>query len=204
MPNKKMYGGTIEFDQINKAVIIPSGSTFKISSTALTSTAAELNTLHSSSVSNADLIKLHAITATAAQLNSSSSNNVIASVTGAGALVAGTSAINSAAGIALTLPAATGSGAIFRCVIVTTITSLTTTITTNSGDYIAGLVIQEKIGTGPAYYAANGTSHHIITMDGSTKGGIIGDYIELIDVKANLWSLKMVTQATGTVANPIS
>ena len=204
MANKKMYGDTIEFDQVNKYVVIPSTSKLYIGATDVTtatsalagntSTAAELSTLHSSGITNADLIKVHALTAVATD------------VTGAGALAANsTNAIRSAAGIALTLPAATGSGNIIRCRFVTTVTSGSTTITSASGsDFYAGTVIQIKIGTGGAYYAMNGTSHRVLTFDGSTKGGLIGDIIDFIDIKANLWSVHSITQATGVVASPVS
>lgn len=69
MGYKKMYGDTIEFDQVNKYVNIPSASSFKIAGTSLTPTAAELNVLHSSGVTNADLVKLHAVGSTAAEID---------------------------------------------------------------------------------------------------------------------------------------
>ncbi len=48
---------------------VKSGAAIKIAGTAITSSAAELNTLASSGISQADLIKLAAVTAAAAELN---------------------------------------------------------------------------------------------------------------------------------------
>jgi len=57
-----VLGATSKIDTIDMTAL-------KINGTSMTSTATELNTLASSGVSNADLVKLHAITATAANLN---------------------------------------------------------------------------------------------------------------------------------------
>mgnify|MGYP007089703435 FL=1 len=43
-----------------------------------------------------------------------------------------------------------------------------------------------------------------ITMDGSTRGGFAGDYIELEDVASGVWSVRMFGHATGTEATPFS
>ncbi len=178
MGYKKMYGDAIEFDQENKYVNIPSTSVLKLAGTS--------------------------ITATAARLNAAGTNAVTTNVTAAGALAPGVSTVNAAAGIALTLPAATGSGNRFEVCIGTTISSLATTITAAAGDFFGGMVLQAKIGTGIAIYAMNGTSHSILTFDGTTKGGIKGDKITLIDVAADLWNVQVVQQASGAVASPIS
>jgi hypothetical protein len=41
-------------------------------------------------------------------------------------------------------------------------------------------------------------------MDGSTKGGIKGDIIELEDIAADTWSVRVMGSATGTEATPFS
>jgi hypothetical protein len=43
-----------------------------------------------------------------------------------------------------------------------------------------------------------------ITMDGSTKGGIKGDRIELQDIADNLWYVRVIGSATGTEVTPFS
>lgn len=110
--------------------------------------------------------------------------------------------LNAAAGVAVTLPAATGTGARLRFWIGTTITSNTTTIAKAGSDAIKGLIFQLKNGAAVAVYTS--TSGATITMDGSTKGGIIGDVVELVDAASGVWLLNGTLSASGTVANPIS
>jgi hypothetical protein len=44
-----------------------------------------------------------------------------------------------------------------------------------------------------------------ITLNGTTKGGAgIGDYVELIDIAANQWAVRVFSKATGTEATPFS
>lgn len=217
MANSKIYGKpagpVILFDKSTGALDVTSlvlGNTGGTTSngTAVTATAAEINTLASSSVTNADLVKLHAITATAANINAVA-NAAVVSVTGAGALSAAShggrvTVINSAAGIALTLPAATGTGLVLNLFIGTSVTSLTTTITCAGSDKISGSILQTKSdGTTKSYYA-NPASTTVITMDGSTKGGVKGDHIKLVDIASGLWALVGQQSATGTVASPLN
>ncbi len=56
---------------------VDSRAGFKINGTLITSTADEINALHSSAVSNADLVKLHAITSTAAEMSELHSSGVL-------------------------------------------------------------------------------------------------------------------------------
>jgi len=186
----KMYNGNLNCDQVANTVDIAKhdGSTqgLKLAGTLVTATAAQLNSLVSNGVAGAPV-----------------------NVTAAGAITVAahggrTVTINSAAGIALTLPAATGAGTRYNFVIGTTVTSSSTTITSPASNFLAGTVVQAKVGTSVLGYAANGTSHRTITMDGSTRGGIIGDIIRIVDVAAGLYSLEIIQQATGVVATPIS
>jgi hypothetical protein len=43
-----------------------------------------------------------------------------------------------------------------------------------------------------------------ITANGSTKGGIKGESIELIDMASNTWWVRVMGSATGTEATPFS
>ena len=112
--------------------------------------------------------------------------------------------LNRAAGIAVTLPNATGTGNVYQFFVGTTVTSNTTTITRGTtNDVMSGVVLQCKAATSltPIPTASNTNT---ITFDGSTKGGILGDWIELIDVGTNQWTLFMIISSTGTVATPLS
>lgn len=117
--------------------------------------------------------------------------------------------LNKASGIAITLPPATGSGVPFNLQIGTTITSIGTTITTGvtgaGSDAFQGIALTEDGGTMTGW-PATGTlgGSDVITLNGSTTGGFIGDTIELVDVAAGFWMVKMVTKSTGTAATPFS
>jgi len=112
--------------------------------------------------------------------------------------------LNRAAGIAVTLPNAVGSGFWYWFFIGTTITSNSTTITRGvTADVMSGVCYQAKAATNltPVLTASNTNT---ITMDGSTKCGILGDNIFLMDVGLNQWMLEMLAAASGTLATPFT
>lgn len=117
--------------------------------------------------------------------------------------------LNRAAGVAVTLPAATGTGNKYTFQLGTTVTSNSTTVTTGvtgaSSDAFQGVALTEDAGTMTGW-PATGTvgGSDVITLNGSTTGGFIGDLIELTDVATGFWSLKAVTKSTGTAATPFS
>jgi hypothetical protein len=109
--------------------------------------------------------------------------------------------LNNAAGFAVTLPAATGSGNFYRFFIGTTVTSVGMTIVA-TGAYLYGNIVQAGAsGAATAWTAAPSTT---ITLNGSTKGGLAGDFIDLEDVATNQWSVRGLTSITGTAASPFS
>ena len=113
--------------------------------------------------------------------------------------------LNRAAGIAVTLPAATGTGTKYDLLINTLLTSNTTTITTGAGDFLSGLVLAARQSSGlVTAYMLNGSSNHILTFNGTTQGGVMGDKISLIDVAANLWQCQVVMQTVGASASPVT
>lgn len=112
--------------------------------------------------------------------------------------------INAAAGCAVTLPAATGSGYRFEFIIGTTITSNSTTIKVVGDDVMVGYatLLQDAADTA-VHFETAGTSD-TITMNGSTTGGIAGARIVLTDIAADKWHVDMKGAATGTEATPFS
>ena len=111
--------------------------------------------------------------------------------------------VNAAAGCAITLPAATGTGARFKIFIGTTITSNTTTITRAGSDTMFGMIYQlADSGATLAAYECPGST--VITMDGTTKGGIKGDWFEIEDVASAVWHIIGHTSATGSEATPVT
>jgi hypothetical protein len=113
---------------------------------------------------------------------------------------------NAAAGLTATLPAATGSGRKYELVVGTTITSNNLIVqVANADDVMTGVALFASDNTADASVAfETASTTDTITMDGSTKGGIKGDRIELQDIADNLWYVRVIGSATGTEVTPFS
>jgi hypothetical protein len=103
---------------------------------------------------------------------------------------------------AMTLPAATGSGAKYLFKVSVANTS-SYTITTNTTDVFNGTVLahDRDITDGTLLHAFPATTQTIITLNGSTTGGQIGDWIEIEDILAGVWSVRGVV-AVPAGSNP--
>lgn len=111
--------------------------------------------------------------------------------------------LNRAAGIAVTLPAATGIGSKYTFFIGTTVTSNSITITRAGSDTIFGTAfIAQDAGDTVVAFEAAGSS--VITLNGTTTGGVKGMKIELTDVASATWHVRIGGSATGTEATPFS
>jgi len=113
--------------------------------------------------------------------------------------------LSNTAPIAITLPAATGSGARYAFFVNAAATATASTITSaTTTDVMAGIAFALTTASANVVgYAATATSH-IISLNGTTKGGVVGDYIELVDVKATQWYAELKTSPTGTTVTPFS
>lgn len=111
--------------------------------------------------------------------------------------------LNRAAGIAVTLPPSVGLGAKFRLIVGTTFTSNATIKVANHLETMVGQAIQTGA-AGAVSAFLTGSTFDTITLNGSTTGGIKGDIIELEDIAAGLWSVRLVGSITGTAATPFS
>ena len=112
--------------------------------------------------------------------------------------------LDRAAGQAVTLPAATGSGNTYKFFVATTITSNATTIKVVGDDTMAGAAIVANDTDNSASVFETAATSDTISFNGSTTGGIKGAPVELQDVAADLWSVRVVGAATGTEATPFS
>ena len=114
--------------------------------------------------------------------------------------------LGTAAGTVCTLPAAAGTGNIYRFQITTIATSNSHVIkVANSSDTMVGMIwtMSDDPATVKAF-KASGTDD-TITLNRSTTGGtILGEWIEVIDYATNLWHVKGMTASTGTEATPFS
>ena len=113
--------------------------------------------------------------------------------------------LNAAAGCAVTLPNATGTGSVFRFMIGTTITSNSTTIkVSNATDVMSGRAYVISDGAAAVLGYATAASDDTITLNGTSLGGYAGDVIEVIDAIAGTYLVQVHTKATGTEATPFS
>ncbi len=112
-----------------------------------------------------------------------------------------------ASGSVITLPAATGSGAKFRLVVSTTVTSNSHQLLCAGTDEYAGTVYQIDTDTGDAiaaYPALAADDFDDLDLNGTTTGGLIGDWVEVEDIATGVWAINGTTNATGVVATPLT
>tara|TARA_R110001592_G_scaffold62234_6_gene190281 strand:- start:5922 stop:7085 length:1164 start_codon:yes stop_codon:yes gene_type:complete len=109
------------------------------------------------------------------------------------------------ASVTLTLPAATGSGDIYKFIVSVVNTSNYVFKVVDATDTIDGTIMFLADGGNTVVgFEADGTDD-TITLDGTTTGGAaIGDYIELMDIAANQYVVRGNLTATGTEATPFS
>ena len=107
---------------------------------------------------------------------------------------------------AITLPAATGTGDLYRFVVSVVNTSNYVIKVADATDTIDGSVtILDVDGTAQAGYAATGADD-TITLNGTTTGGALGDWVEFVDIATNQWAVRghLVVPAGSNIADPFS
>lgn len=120
--------------------------------------------------------------------------------------------LNRAAGIVATLPAATGSGDVYRLIVGATTTGTTTVKVPNATDYMIGTatLYQDGGDTVVGFATANSgtvaTESDTITLyvASNTTGGIKGAQIILTDIASAVWHVDYISDAGGTEATPFS
>ena len=112
--------------------------------------------------------------------------------------------LSRAAGIVVTLPAATGTGNPYKFMTITTVTSNDNIIKVTTTDIFAGLALTAQDAADTVNGWETAADSDTITMNGTTKGGIKGDMIEFIDAASGLWHIRAVLTATGTEVTPFS
>ena len=116
-----------------------------------------------------------------------------------------TMVLSVASGATLTLPAASGTGNIYKFFVATTITSNNYIIqVANGNDTMAGVAIVANDSDNSASIFETAAASDTITLDGTTTGGILGGTIESQDVATNVFSVVARGAATGTEATPFS
>ena len=116
--------------------------------------------------------------------------------------------LSKADGITVTLPNATGSGAVYTFLVGVSVTSVGDIIKVARGaDVMYGVILGADDTATPAARvwktAADATSD-TVTMDGSTRGGVIGDRLIIVDIAANKYTVHGTLNQSGTEATPFS
>jgi len=108
------------------------------------------------------------------------------------------------AALAVTLPAATGSGAVYEFVISVVNTSGYTIQVTTTDIMQGSIMVKDADSGGAQAWPTAGTSD-TITLDGTTTGGVsIGDTVKLIDILSGKWAVSGQVTQSGTEATPFS
>jgi len=126
-------------------------------------------------------------------VNHTAATLAIAPATHAGRIVT----LNRAAGVTVTLPTATGSGNHYRFIVGTTVTSNQHRFDVTGDDAYFGILnMLDLDGSAAAGFAA-GSDADRIDLNGTTKGGTKGDFIEFVDIAADTWFV------TGNLQVPV-
>jgi hypothetical protein len=116
--------------------------------------------------------------------------------------------LNRAAGVTVTLPRATGSGDVYRFMLGVKLTSNTHVVkVANASDYMRGkswLNAASNASFNTANTDTPSTETDTITVNGGTQGGLIGDYIEVMDIAKNVWQVECSLSGAGSAATPFS
>lgn len=181
-----------------------------------------------STIDMAELAKLDGITASVAEINAVVTGNTstaaeINRATDISARVVTTTATalsltitqhaervvlvntNSTVANTFTLPVATGSGAKFTLVVNTAQTQGSIVVAANGTlDTLTGVaLIGDTTAETAGAFVTSATSDKL-TMNATTTGGLGGDTVELLDGKANQWTVRATLTGSGTLATPFS
>lgn len=109
--------------------------------------------------------------------------------------------LNRAGGMTVTLPAATGSQAVYTFLVGTTFTSSGIIQVANSTDTLNGIA---SVGGTTGSVFSTLPASDTITMNGSTTGGLAGSIITVRDVAAGDYIVTANLVGSGTPATPFS
>lgn len=115
--------------------------------------------------------------------------------------------LDTLAGTTITLPAATGSGDVYKFLVTVIATSNNHIIkVANVNDSMSGFIFTQSDDAGlpvKGYFAA--LNDDTITLNRTTTGSVkVGEYITIQDYATNLFSVQGFTSSTGTEATPFS
>jgi hypothetical protein len=116
--------------------------------------------------------------------------------------------LNAAAGFTVTLPAACANGTFFDFVVGVTVTSVGAKVITGAAtELMVGNIISTDTDSADAiasWKSHVGASNISFTLNGTTRGGLIGDRIIVTKITSTTWQVTGTTLATGVVATPFA
>jgi hypothetical protein len=112
--------------------------------------------------------------------------------------------ISTTAAIAISLPPATGTGDSYKFVIEVAATATSSTIKAAGSDVMQGVAWALTTASANVIGYPTTATSNTISLNGTTLGGVVGDFIELTDIKTGIWSVKIFDQPTGSTATPFS
>jgi hypothetical protein len=113
--------------------------------------------------------------------------------------------LDTAGSTTITLPAATGSGVKFKFIVDTAATSPNHSVkVANANDILQGTVVMVSELAAPVNGFSTNATSDTIKLNSTTLGGLAGDWLEVIDYKANTWHISGVLGAVGTPVTPFS
>lgn len=117
--------------------------------------------------------------------------------------------LSNAAGITVTLPAATGTNAVYNFLVSTSVTSNSYKIqTASASDYMVGHASVSGANAANSVVVSTvgstTTGSDTITMNGSTTGGLIGSFVQVQDIATNIWLVSGSLIGSGAAATPFS
>lgn len=114
---------------------------------------------------------------------------------------------NAAAAVVVVLPRSVGGGDIYKVLSTVDRTSGSLTFQVNgSGSNVMTAIVWSLDSTAvatdtTAWFMTNASQ---IALNGSTTGGVGGDYLEFIDAKAGTWYVRAWTTTSGDKATPLT
>jgi hypothetical protein len=111
--------------------------------------------------------------------------------------------VSLAAGPALVLPAAVGSGDEYQFTLGTSLSGSMTIKVASTSDTLRGHVqVDASLASNAPVSFTAGTTADTISLNGTTTGGKLGDYFKFIDEKTGVWHVEGFIRATGASATP--
>jgi hypothetical protein len=108
-----------------------------------------------------------------------------------------------ASGMDVTLPASAGTGDEYRFVIPTSLSGTARIKVALTSETLQGHIqVDASLASNAPVSFTAGTTADTVSLNGTTTGGKLGDYLKFIDEKTGVWHVEGFIRATGASATP--